>query len=141
MADVLSRIAESLFWIGRYVERAEDTARILDVQTQLLVEDPAVDEESACRTLLSIMGVEPPEGRRVDAALVLELALLRPDLAGTSIAGRRSVRPGERPAGPRDAVGRHVGGHQHHVPLPCRRDSSGRCAPATPSAGCASGPR
>jgi uncharacterized alpha-E superfamily protein len=29
---VLSRIAESLYWIGRYLERAEDTARILDVQ-------------------------------------------------------------------------------------------------------------
>ena len=27
---MLSRIAESLFWIGRYVERAEDTARILE---------------------------------------------------------------------------------------------------------------
>ena len=27
---MLSRIAESLFWIGRYVERADDTARILD---------------------------------------------------------------------------------------------------------------
>ena len=36
---MLSRIAESMFWIGRYVERAEDTARILDVQTQLLLED------------------------------------------------------------------------------------------------------
>ena len=38
---MLSRIAESMFWIGRYVERAEDTARILDVQTQLILEDPA----------------------------------------------------------------------------------------------------
>ena len=31
---MLSRIAESLFWIGRYVERADDTARILDVHLQ-----------------------------------------------------------------------------------------------------------
>ena len=29
-SGMLSRIAESLFWIGRYVERADDTARILD---------------------------------------------------------------------------------------------------------------
>src|SRR3954452_15859644 len=28
---MLSRMAESLYWIGRYVERAEDTARITDV--------------------------------------------------------------------------------------------------------------
>ena len=64
---MLSRIAESLFWIGRYVERAEDTARILDVQTQLILEDPGVDEATTCRSLLSIMGVEveddPPTRR------------------------------------------------------------------------------
>ncbi len=55
---MLSRIAESLFWIGRYVERADVTARILDVQTQLLVEDPFVREEESCRMLVDIMGVE-----------------------------------------------------------------------------------
>ncbi len=56
---MLSRIAESMFWIGRYVERAEDTARILDVQTQLMLEDATIDESHTCRDLLSIMGVEP----------------------------------------------------------------------------------
>ena len=53
---MLSRIAESLFWIGRYVERADVTARILDVQTQLLIEDPFVDEEESCRLLLGDHG-------------------------------------------------------------------------------------
>ena len=67
---MLSRIAESMFWIGRYVERAEDTARILDVQTQLMVEDATLDEDEVCRGLLSIMGVEDaPE--RVDQSFVL----------------------------------------------------------------------
>ena len=69
---MLSRIAESLFWIGRYVERAEDTARILEVQTQMMVEDPTVDIDAACRTLLSVMGTEVPDGR-----LTLESALFR----------------------------------------------------------------
>ncbi|MFT4264939.1 MAG: alpha-E domain-containing protein [Nocardioides sp.] len=55
---MLSRIAESIFWIGRYIERMEDTARILDVQTQLVLEDASVEEEPACRSLLSIMGVD-----------------------------------------------------------------------------------
>jgi uncharacterized alpha-E superfamily protein len=53
---VLSRIAESLFWIGRYVERSDGTARILDVHLQLLLEDPWIDEDTACRSLLSVMG-------------------------------------------------------------------------------------
>ena len=43
---MLSRIAESLFWIGRYVERADDTARILDVHLQRLLEDPWTDEDA-----------------------------------------------------------------------------------------------
>ena len=55
---MLSRIAESLFWIGRYLERADDTARILDVQLQVLVEDPSVDESVLCTQLLAVMGVE-----------------------------------------------------------------------------------
>ena len=58
---MLSRIAESLFWIGRYVERAEDTARLLDVQLQLLVEDPWIDEDTACRSLMAVMGSLPDD--------------------------------------------------------------------------------
>lgn len=54
---MLSRIAEALFWIGRYVERAEDTARILDVHSQILLEDPWVDEGATCSALLDVMGV------------------------------------------------------------------------------------
>lgn len=53
---MLSRIAEALFWIGRYVERGGGTARILDVHLQLLLEDPWVDEETACGALLAVMG-------------------------------------------------------------------------------------
>ena len=37
---MLSRIAESLFWIGRYVERADGTARILDVHLERLTTCP-----------------------------------------------------------------------------------------------------
>ena len=58
---MLSRIAESLFWIGRYIERSDGTARILDVHLQLLLEDPWIDEDTACRSLLLlVMGSIPP---------------------------------------------------------------------------------
>lgn len=58
---MLSRIAESLFWIGRYIERSDGTARILDVHLQLLLEDPWIEEDLACRSLLSVMGAEAPD--------------------------------------------------------------------------------
>ena len=70
---MLSRIAESLFWIGRYVERSDGTARILDVHLQLLLEDPWVEENLACRSLLSVMGTEVPDAAEITRADVLAL--------------------------------------------------------------------
>jgi uncharacterized alpha-E superfamily protein len=97
---MLSRIAESMFWIGRYVERAEDTARILDVQTQLILEDSGIDEATTCRSLLSVMGVEdedpdaPP--RHVDLAQTLDTLCYDPSspvsIASAFGAARESAR-------------------------------------------------
>lgn len=36
---MLSRVADSLYWMSRYLERAEHTARLLDVQLNLTLED------------------------------------------------------------------------------------------------------
>ena len=60
-ALMLARNAESLYWIGRYVERADDTARILDVTVHQLLEDSSVDPDQASRTLLRVLGIEPPK--------------------------------------------------------------------------------
>ncbi|MEK3884144.1 alpha-E domain-containing protein [Paenibacillus sp. PL2-23] len=44
---MLNRNAEALFWIGRYMERAENHARLIDVHYHLqLDKDAAADEES-----------------------------------------------------------------------------------------------
>ena len=58
---MLARNAESLYWIGRYVERADDTARILDVTVHQLLEDSSVDPDQASRTLLKVLGIKPPK--------------------------------------------------------------------------------
>ena len=93
---MLSRIAESLFWIGRYVERAEDTARILDVQLQLMLEDSGIDEDTTCRTLLSIMGVEAPDDTPVTSRAVLDMLAYdvnsTASIAATLGAARESAR-------------------------------------------------
>lgn len=57
---MLARNAESLYWIGRYVERADDTARILDVTVHQLLEDSSVDPDLASRTLLRVLGIARP---------------------------------------------------------------------------------
>ena len=58
---MLSRIAESMFWIGRYVERAEDTARLLQTHLRMLTEDTQAAEVDACRNLLALMNVDHVE--------------------------------------------------------------------------------
>jgi uncharacterized alpha-E superfamily protein len=70
---MLSRIAESLFWIGRYIERADDTARILDIYLQQILEDASI-EASACASMYEVMGRPIPEdGTGLSAPEVLQL--------------------------------------------------------------------
>ncbi|MBU0751023.1 MAG: alpha-E domain-containing protein [Gammaproteobacteria bacterium] len=38
---MLSRVAESLYWIGRYLDRGENTARLINSTTQVLLDLPA----------------------------------------------------------------------------------------------------
>jgi uncharacterized alpha-E superfamily protein len=70
---MLSRIAESLFWIGRYIERADDTARILDIYLQQILEDASV-ERAACQSLFEVMGREVPEAGVGVQDVLLQLA-------------------------------------------------------------------
>ncbi|MCV2393943.1 alpha-E domain-containing protein [Actinotalea sp. M2MS4P-6] len=94
---MLSRIAESLFWIGRYVERADDTARMLDVHVQMLLEDPWAEEDLVCRTLLLVMdrGTPDPEvmvGRdQVLGALAWDQSTPSA-IAGAWVAARENAR-------------------------------------------------
>ncbi|MCZ0943295.1 MAG: alpha-E domain-containing protein, partial [Gammaproteobacteria bacterium] len=38
--SVLSRVAERIYWLGRYMERADNTARLINVNTNMLMDLP-----------------------------------------------------------------------------------------------------
>lgn len=40
---ILSRVADSLYWMSRYIERAENPARIVDVNRQRLLDYQRLD--------------------------------------------------------------------------------------------------
>ena len=65
---MLSRIAESLFWIGRYVERADHTARMVQTQLRVIAEDASRDEAEACSNLLALMSIRIPSHQPEPAA-------------------------------------------------------------------------
>lgn len=88
---MLARNAESLYWIGRYVERADDTARILDVTVHQLLEDSSVNPDQASRTLLRVLGIEPPAERLDMWSLTDIVAFSRDTYSGASIVGAISA--------------------------------------------------
>jgi uncharacterized alpha-E superfamily protein len=55
---MLSRIAESLFWLARYIERAEGTARILDVNYHMLLEQSQQSYRLRWEPLIIMAGEE-----------------------------------------------------------------------------------
>jgi uncharacterized alpha-E superfamily protein len=70
---MLARIAEELFWLGRYLSRAEHTARMLDGLFHLNLQTRAGDEPAGLSwdALLAIMGAGMPSGERATAETVL----------------------------------------------------------------------
>ena len=42
---MLSRVADAIYWMGRYIERAENIARFIDVNLHLMLDTPSPGEE------------------------------------------------------------------------------------------------
>jgi len=79
---MLSRIADSLFWLARYMERAEDTARILDVNYHMLLEESRQPYRLRWEPLIVMAGEEQRFKQRyseADATTVFEFLAFRAD--------------------------------------------------------------
>ncbi len=55
---MLSRVAENLYWIGRYVERAENVARIIDVNNHLILDAAEINIDKQWEPLVVASGDE-----------------------------------------------------------------------------------
>ena len=80
---MLSRVADSLYWMSRYIERAEDNARILDVNLQLLLDLANLSESETLQQWNSIISsleenelfaslYEHPDGKAVAEFVTLQ---------------------------------------------------------------------
>ncbi len=52
---MLSRVADGLYWMGRYVERAENVARMVDINLQLMLDVPAQQATLMAKNWLPIV--------------------------------------------------------------------------------------
>ena len=82
---MLARVAENLYWLGRYLERAENGARLCGV-TRLAVSERAGIAES-WQTVLNTMGAEEPyaEALETDPSLTPEQFVLNAPESPVSI--------------------------------------------------------
>ena len=53
---MLSRVADSLYWMSRYLERAEHTTRLLDVNLNLMLDESAASAERRWKRVLFALG-------------------------------------------------------------------------------------
>ncbi|MFM9377249.1 alpha-E domain-containing protein [Gordonia sp. VNK21] len=92
---MLARNADSLYWIGRYAERADDIARILDVAVQQLLEDATVDTDRMVRHVMTVLGFAPDAQSQTVWTLTEQVAYdaaVDESIAGLLRAARENAR-------------------------------------------------
>ena len=65
---MLSRVGDSLYWMSRYLERAEHTARLIDVDFQLRLDQSPESGSGRWLRLLEALQIPVPAGGKIDAA-------------------------------------------------------------------------
>jgi uncharacterized alpha-E superfamily protein len=73
---MLSRGAESLYWMSRYLERAEHTARLIDVDFQLRLDQSPEAGAGRWWRLLEALQAPPPEDGEIDATTLTHILTL-----------------------------------------------------------------
>ncbi|MFN8450710.1 MAG: alpha-E domain-containing protein [Anaerolineae bacterium] len=64
---MLSRVADTLYWMSRYLERAEHTARLLDLQLHQMLEKDAADSDPRWERIIASLYVDAPPNLGGDA--------------------------------------------------------------------------
>ncbi len=101
---MLSRVANSIYWMSRYIERAENTARLIDVNLQLTL-DRAGGLDEQWSPLISITGDDESFAERypsTDRANVMQFLTLDPEYPNSIVNCIAAARENARTI--RDAI-------------------------------------
>lgn len=92
---MLSRVADSLFWMSRYLERAERTARLVHVQLNLMLEQPAEINAARWGRARTILNLDPRSGSDQLEAVLDEMCFnpgSRSSIVNSIMASRANAR-------------------------------------------------
>ena len=100
---MLCRTADDLYWVSRHMERAENTARLIDITTRIAMLPERLDrgkaEAAPWRRALDALGAVDTCQKRygtIDADSVLDHLLLSPDNPSSIISCLRAARESAR---------------------------------------------
>jgi uncharacterized alpha-E superfamily protein len=109
---LLSRIADSLYWMSRYLERADSTARLVEINLiHLLEADRVLSEATEWKPLLAICGTEAVYEKafgtsEVTSARVIQFLLRERANSGSARTSLRLARENARAV--RDRISREM---------------------------------
>ena len=99
---MLSRVANSLYWMSRYVERAENIARLVDVNLQLLLDFRNLDDRRLAEHWMPIIQSNGDEAAflrlhpRATGAAVTEFLVFQEDNPGSIVSSICQARENAR---------------------------------------------
>ncbi len=96
MSSLLSRYADAIFWLARYVERAENLARILDVNETFSRDSRGYQNWESILELYSDQARFPEPHAEVDTASVLYFYVLDQDNPTSIVSSVRMARENAR---------------------------------------------
>ena len=114
---MLSRVADSIYWMSRYIERAENVARFVDVNLHLMLDSP-MGQEQQWQPLVNTTGDHELFAKRYGEATqqnVIQFLTFDPENPNSILSCLR-VGPRKRPLRPRDHLVRDVGAAQQLLP-------------------------
>lgn len=65
---MLARVAENIYWLSRYLERAENTVRLLDVHSRMLMDLPDIEDHAGWIPLIHINALNDEFAEKYDSA-------------------------------------------------------------------------
>ena len=112
---MLSRVADSLYWMSRYLERAENTVRQLDVTMSLMLDTGGANAETRWKRMVASLG--KPADMEWDGDLEsMARKLVFDGLNPASVTYLRERRAGECPPGARRNLHRTMAAAQSPLP-------------------------
>jgi uncharacterized alpha-E superfamily protein len=93
---MLSRVADTLYWMSRLLERAEHTARLMEVQLNLLLDRSPMSADRRWRNVLSMLGLSCPPGEVKDTFSAVQSLAFDMDEPSSIVSSITSARESAR---------------------------------------------